>query len=314
MNCKILILFFSISFYSTTFSSEVKDFNEVRFFREAEDKSDKVEALSFILKELLFNPSKYWGKGYLFEGDDSDSPNAQIKSISGKDYFEIEYEYYNAQFTEKYRSKFAVHPIFASSIDKIKEEIPPNEGRAHSFNLTINNSLSSSWDNGIEFFAGYYSLDEYSVNFTYMGADGSLIGQNSSTLLEVVPYFRYLKEFNGKNEYRTTAYFSIELPITYLTTQRKETLSNFVTGKTWEFQEEHSKPKIDFSFNLGLEFWLDSVCIKPFTQFDTDFEPSYGIGIYKILGLYDSIFFIYETFEDDLRHESSFSIGFNIAR
>ena len=122
MNCKILILFFSISFYSTTFSSEVKDFNEVRFFREAEDKSDKVEALSFILKELLFNPSKYWGKGYLFEGDDSDSPNAQIKSISGKDYFEIEYEYYNAQFTEKYRSKFAVHPIFASSIDKIKEE------------------------------------------------------------------------------------------------------------------------------------------------------------------------------------------------
>lgn len=314
MNCKILILFFSISFCSTTLSSEVKDFNEVRFFREAEDKSDKVEALSFILKELLFNPSKYWGKGYLFEGDDSDTPNAQIKSISGKDYFEIEYGYSNHQFNEKFKSTYISNSNRNLAIvDSVNQIVPASGANSHALGLTINNSLSPSWDNGIAIVGNYYS-HESEASFTNNGTKYLLKDQYSDTTFNAIPYLRYLREFNGKKEYRTTAYFAILLPISYFKARKKETYSNFDTGRSRDINFDYSDFEISLNLRLGIEFWLDSICIKPFTKFDTDFELTYGIGIYKILGLYDSVFFIYEPYDFDVGHVDSFSIGFNIAR
>lgn len=317
MNSKTLILFFSMSFYFTTFSNEVDDF-KARFKPEYEEKSTTEaytrEALSVILQELLFNPSKYWGKGYLFEGDDSDSPNAQIKSISGKDYFEIEYGYSNYQFNEKFKSTYVSNTNRnLAMVDSVNQIIPPSGANSHNLGLTINNSLSPSWDNGIAIEGNYYS-QESEISFKNNGTEFFGKDQFSNTSFAAKPYLRYLKEFNGKKEYRTTAYFLIGLPLSYSTVRKKETYSNFDTGRSRDINFDDSEFEISLKFRVGIEFWLDSICIKPFTKFDTDFELTYGIGVYKVLGLYDSVFFIYEPYDFDDGHADSFSIGFNIAR
>ena len=60
---------------------------------------------------------------------------------------------------------------------------------------------------------------------------------------------------------------------------------------------------------------FDITCPKPFTSFDTDWDPSLGIAAYVMLGFYDSVFFgIFGFREISSLDTIPIQLGLNISR
>jgi len=105
--------------------------------------------------------------------------------------------------------------------------------------------------------------------------------------------------------------------------------ANYALGNSPSFSDipDSWSPDYDFkdtefrfnpSISFGFELWLFSLCVSPSISFEKNVSMDdhlwiKSVGIYKVIGFYDSVFFRYSWLENDKYSLNEFELGVSIS-
>ena len=89
-----------------------------------------------------------------------------------------------------------------------------------------------------------------------------------------------------------------------------------VRPESWspDYDFKDTEFRFNPSISFGFEVWLFSVCVSPSISFEKNVSMNdhlwiKSVGIYKVIGFYDSVFFRYSWLENDTYSLNEFELG-----
>jgi hypothetical protein len=247
--------------------------------------------------------------------------NYNIKSISGKDLFEVSYEYkvadYKFNLSTPWDYLFINDSFYSAAVGPISFS---DSEKYNTLNFSYNNNISPSWDNGLKMSITHGNHLELSYPFLISAggntADGMASLDVTSINFSLAPYFQFNQKIYGNDVYKGSIFANIAIPVSYqkVTTDIAVSAVDRATGIAFAQSADYSDGKFDIGadFEIGSEIWFNSLCLRPSFGLDEEMDHHFSVGSYWVWGFYDSIFFEYSNGENDYTDWQAFTIGVNI--